>query len=101
MSDEIEEHGYWGSMRDRFPLSQTDDLVGAKATAEDFTTSSTAGLVGRVKVQGRKNLAVIRSGQDWLDTTPEERALYLETMHPVLIKGDGLPARSRGGGGVL
>jgi hypothetical protein len=33
------------------------------------------------------NLAVIRSGQDWSDTTPEERRKYLETMHPVLVKG--------------
>ncbi|MCC2659071.1 MAG: oxd, partial [Panacagrimonas sp.] len=28
---EIEEHGYWGSMRDRFPASQTDWLSGRGA----------------------------------------------------------------------
>jgi hypothetical protein len=38
-------------------------------------------------VPGKKNPCVIRSGQDWSDTLPEERSLYLETMHPVLIKG--------------
>jgi hypothetical protein len=41
----------------------------------------------RIKVPGRRNLAVIRSGQDWSNTLPHERTLYLETMHPVLIKG--------------
>lgn len=30
MSEPIQEHAYWGSARDRFPISQTDDLVGAR-----------------------------------------------------------------------
>ena len=88
MSEAVREHGYWGSMRDRIPLAQTDGLSGTKAPPEEYKaapgdTTST----GRVVVPGRKNLAVIRSGQDWLDTTLAERTLYLETMHPVLIKG--------------
>lgn len=29
---------------------------------------------------------MIRSGQDWSGTDSHERELYLETMHPVLIK---------------
>ncbi|GAB1313481.1 hypothetical protein MFIFM68171_03691 [Madurella fahalii] len=86
MSPAVREHGYWGSMRDRLPVSQTDDLVGTKAAPEDFKTGGTTSN-SRVSVPGRKNLTVIRSGQDWLDTTPEERKLYLETMHPVLTKG--------------
>lgn len=32
-------------------------------------------------------IGVIRSGQDWSKTLPEERKLYLETMHPVMITG--------------
>ncbi|KAK4448925.1 hem-containing dehydratase protein [Podospora aff. communis PSN243] len=88
MSQAVQEHGYWGSMRDRIPLSQTDDLAGEKAPLEEYKASPGKPLpTGRVVVPGRKNLAVIRSGQDWLDTTPEERKLYLETMHPVLTKG--------------
>ena len=96
MSGAVQEHGYWGSMRDRLPASQTDALAGTKATADDSnglqtttpTCSSEDGvIVGRVRIPGKKNLAVIRSGQDWLDTSPEERKLYLETMHPVLTKG--------------
>lgn len=88
MSNEIQEHAYWGSMRDRLPVSQTDALVGTPATSQDFNTVQLAGTSPRrIKVAGKKNLAVIRSGQDWLDTTPVERELYLETMHPVLIEG--------------
>ncbi|KAK0622487.1 phenylacetaldoxime dehydratase [Immersiella caudata] len=88
MSEAVQEHGYWGSMRDRIPLSQTDELAGEKAPPEEYKASpSGAVATGRVVIPGRKNLAIIRSGQDWLDTTPEERKLYLETMHPVLTKG--------------
>lgn len=86
MSGAVQEHGYWGSMRDRIPASQTDDLAGAKATADDFKGNEAVG-PRRITIPGKKDLAVIRSGQDWLDTTPEERELYLETMQPVLIKG--------------
>ncbi|KAK3356351.1 heme-containing dehydratase protein, partial [Lasiosphaeria hispida] len=86
MSGAIQEHGY-GSMRDRLPASQTDGLVGTKVTTEDFKACDTVAS-GRVSISGKRNLAIIRSGQDWLDTTPKERELYLETMHPpVLTKG--------------
>jgi len=95
MSGEIVEHGYWGSMRDRIPLAQTDGLVGEKAERpvrdtsveqqqqEQVIDTSSA----RIRIAGRTNLAIIRSGQDWHETSPEERALYIETMHPVLVKG--------------
>ena len=84
VSGPVLEHVYWGSMRDRLPLSQTDGLLGEKqnGSKEDSQT-----LGYRVNVPGKSNLAVIRSGQDWSNTYPEERELYLDTMHPVLIKG--------------
>lgn len=85
-SGEVQQHAYWGSMRDRLAAAQTDDLTG-----DVFETPSKINTNGiqeqRVRVSGKNNLTVIRSGQDWLGTTPEERKLYLETMHPVLIKG--------------
>ncbi|RYP91590.1 hypothetical protein DL770_002304 [Monosporascus sp. CRB-9-2] len=87
MSGAVQEHAYWGSMRDRIPACQTSDLAGTKATADDFKDPQIPGIGGRISIPGKKNLAVIRSGQDWLGTSPEERALYLETMHPVLVKG--------------
>ncbi|KAK4977797.1 hypothetical protein LTR42_002172 [Elasticomyces elasticus] len=85
VSGEIQEHVYWGSMRDRLPIAQTDTIEGVKADfhgghGEDSTSK-------RIRVAGRRNLAVIRSGQDWSNTTLVERTLYLDTMHPVLIRG--------------
>lgn len=95
LSGPIQEHGYWGSMRDRLPLSQTDHLVGEAAAPQGSSLSNGSsgapkngtGPPRRVRVPGRRNLAVIRSGQDWSAALPEERTLYLETMHPVLTKG--------------
>lgn len=84
-SGEIQQHGYWGSMRDRLPMSQTDQLAGHEMRTDQSIASTSTD--SRVKVQGKKNLAIIRSGQDWLATDPEERELYLSTMHPVLEKG--------------
>ncbi|KAM0815794.1 putative Phenylacetaldoxime dehydratase [Seiridium cardinale] len=89
ISGPIEEHVYWGSMRDRLPLSQTDELVGDHYSADTRATTGTSADTAsrRVVVQGKRNLAIIRSGQDWSETSPEERKLYLETMHPTLTKG--------------
>ncbi|EGY20489.1 phenylacetaldoxime dehydratase [Verticillium dahliae VdLs.17] len=67
MSGPIQEHVYWGSLA--------------------RSTSAPSSATGRRVVPGKKNLVVIRSGQDWSVAAPEERQLYLNTMHPVLIKG--------------
>ncbi|WP_110973244.1 MULTISPECIES: phenylacetaldoxime dehydratase family protein [Pseudomonas] len=89
-SGEIQEHGYWGSMRDRVPLSQTD----AMQPSGDLKASREP---ARVKVGGHENLVIIRSGQDWSETVEEERDLYLGEMEPVLragmdfLRDDGLP----------
>lgn len=81
MSGEIREHLYWGSMRDRIPLSQTDTMspTGDLSLRDDGN--------GRVTVHGHENLAVIRSGQDWTDTQGEERRVYLEDIEPTLRAG--------------
>lgn len=88
VSGQVREHAYWGSMRDRLPVSQTDEIVGeaAKLNFKD-ATQATSKSQGRVQIPGKRNLAVIRSGQDWSVTGPEERKLYLETMHPTLTDG--------------
>lgn len=80
ISDVIQEHGYWGSMRDRIPLSQTDGMSPSGALAREERT-------GRIIVKGHKNVAVIRSGQDWTDTKGEERRVYLEDIEPTLRAG--------------
>lgn len=85
ISGEIGEHGYWGSMRDRLPAAQDDLLEGTQSSysvQQDRNSDSK-----RIRVPGKNNLCVIRSGQNWSTTLPFERELYLETMHPVLIRG--------------
>ncbi|MGQ5290878.1 aliphatic aldoxime dehydratase [Pectobacterium actinidiae] len=84
VSDEIEEHGYWGSMRDRLPLSQTDWL---QPSGELRILSGDPAQGGRVQVQGHDNIAVIRSGQDWTHAEEEERTLYFNEILPTLQAG--------------
>lgn len=91
ISGEMGEHAYWGSMRDRLAAAQDDRLEGEKVSASCADRASNAAGVQtaskRRSIPGKKNLCVIRSGQDWSATLPAERKLYLDTMHPVLIKG--------------
>ena len=86
ISGPLQEHVYWGSMRDRLPASQTDSLVGDRISISEGDIILDPEFK-RVHVAGRNNLAMIRSGQDWSNTNSRERELYLKTMHPVLIKG--------------
>ena len=85
VSGPMKEHAYFGSMRDRLPIAQTDSLVGEPAHFSKNQTGYKS--KRRIRVPGKNNLTVIRSGQDWSNTRPEERKLYVETMHPVLTKG--------------
>ncbi|KAH8644860.1 aldoxime dehydratase [Alternaria alternata] len=90
ISGEMEEHAYWGSMRDRLAAAQDNRLVGAKLSSANSSANGSPvsdNVPKRVRVPGKPNLCVIRSGQDWSDTLPEERNLYLNTMHPVLMEG--------------
>ncbi len=79
-SGEVQEHAYWGGMRDRIPLSQTDPMrpEGAPVVERDG---------GRVRVRPHHGVCVIRSGQDWSDTDGAEWALYLGDVEPVLREG--------------
>lgn len=80
LSGEIAEHAYWGGMRDRIPLSQTDALRGTGAATVEADG-------GRVRVRPADGLCLIRSGQDWTDTDGDERAMYLDDVEPVLRAG--------------
>ncbi len=84
MSEPIFEHGYWGSMRDRLPLSQTDPLE-PSGTLKVVSGTPSAG--GRVVVQGHENLTLIRSGEDWSLTEGEERETWYNVIEPVLHEG--------------
>jgi aldoxime dehydratase len=89
-SGEIQEHGYWGGMRDRIPMSQTDPMAptGAPVVERDG---------GRVRVRPHGGICLIRSGQDWTDTDGDEREMYLRDVEPVLRAGmEFLHAEGRG-----
>lgn len=94
ISGEVEEHGYWGSMRDRFPISQTDWMI---ADDDLKVVSGDPFKGGRVVIKGHDNIALIRSGQDWGDAEQDERSLYLNEILPTLTAGmdfltnEGLP----------
>ncbi|MCO1657972.1 phenylacetaldoxime dehydratase family protein [Pseudonocardia humida] len=80
MSGEVQEHAYWGGMRDRIPLSQTDPMA---PSGEPVVESGG----GRVRVRPGSGLCLIRSGQDWTATEGDERAMYLRDVEPVLRAG--------------
>lgn len=84
VSGEIEEHGYWGSMRDRFPISQTDWM---RPNGDLQIVHGNPEHGGRVVVLAHDNIALIRSGQDWRAAEGDERKLYLEEIEPTLRAG--------------
>jgi aldoxime dehydratase len=84
VSGEINEHGYWGSMRERFPVSQTDWIQPSGALT---VTSGNPDEGGRVVVKGHDNIALIRSGQDWKHAPADQRLLYLDRIEPTLADG--------------
>jgi len=79
LSGEIREHGYWGGARDRIPLAQTDGL--------DVDGTPAASVNGVVRITPQANLCLIRSGQEWSETTGHERRMYLADVEPVLRAG--------------
>lgn len=84
VSGEIEEHAYWGAMRDRLPISQVDRLdTPAQPSVEPVSET----LGRRVMAPARDNLCLIRSGKDWSATKGQERDLFLNTIQPTQIEG--------------
>ena len=82
----IAEHGYAGGMRDRIQLSATDPLKNnAPINAPLQATATSAGK--RVVVTPPQNMCVIRSGQNWSFCDADEKAWYLQKLHPVLQEG--------------
>lgn len=77
----IDEHQYWGGMRDRMPISATDALEpqGSVEVVEQEEN--------HVVVRSHQNMAIIRSGQDWSDCTGTQLAEYTGEIQPVLEAG--------------
>lgn len=82
VSEEVQEHGYWGAMRDRIPLSQTDIMNPTGQLTKVVCPRS-----GRVRIEGHQNIAIIRSGQDWMSSHGAELSTYLDEMEPSLRAG--------------
>jgi aldoxime dehydratase len=80
MSEPIVESGYWGAMRDRLPITQTDPVGGS-----GVPTGSSSG--ARVVIAPQNNLALIRSGQDYSETVGPERDFFLNEIEPTLRAG--------------
>lgn len=93
MSGEVAEHAYWGSARDRLPAAQIDAL----ASSGVLGTVGPAGADGSRTVRGHDNIAIIRSGQNWGNTSGLERELYLNQIEPTLRAGMDF-LRDSGGG---
>lgn len=84
MSEPIFEHGYWGSMRDRLPVSQNDTM---EPSGQLTVAHGQPKAGGRVIINGHQNLTLIRSGEDWSRTKDEERRTWYEDIEPVLHQG--------------
>lgn len=77
VSGPVREQSYWGAMRDRMALSQTD----AMAAVGSFSRVSEGSLV---RVLAPANLCVIRTGQDWSGGDSAEQADYLAKVEPTM-----------------
>lgn len=82
----IQEHGYWGGMRDRVPDSAADDFRGANG-AQLARLPAVKSRGRRVRIAPPGDLCLIRSAQNWGQCRGAELDMYLNEVHPVLIKG--------------
>lgn len=85
MSGKTDTHEYWGSARDRIPRAQFDELIPGKAIVTTQVAEETRGQ--KIVVKPGDNLCLLRSGQDWSETSDEERAFYLQKVKPFLEIG--------------
>lgn len=82
----IDEHLYWGAMRDRIPASADDALASPWGhNLPPKMGDETRGK--RLRIAAPQNLCVIRSGQNWGDCDAEELAMYDSSVRPALHAG--------------
>lgn len=79
-SHAVQEHAYWGGMRDRLPRSYAEPLAPSGTIRAERDGK-------RCRIIANENLCLIRSGQDWSETDKAERSLYLNEVEPVLRAG--------------
>jgi aldoxime dehydratase len=82
----IQEHGYWGGMRDRMPASKNNDFR-SKIGDKPAYLPAVGSKAKRVRITPPENICLIRSAQNWTQCQGGELALYQNDVHPVLIEG--------------
>jgi aldoxime dehydratase len=87
MSGKTDTHEYWSSARDRIPRAQTEDLAAEPSLTQwaELVSEETGGRLLRLRPQN--NICMLRSGQDWSETSGAEHTFYLEEVLPVLEIG--------------
>ncbi|RBQ18004.1 phenylacetaldoxime dehydratase [Spongiactinospora rosea] len=83
---EITTNGYFGAMRDRIPLSAIDPLE-SPLGVEVVQGPPLDPRGRRIIVHSPLNTSVIRSGQFWHDSEPEQAADYEDALRPKLDRG--------------
>ncbi|WP_406293236.1 phenylacetaldoxime dehydratase family protein [Embleya sp. NBC_00888] len=80
----ITTNGYFGAARDRIPLSAVDDL---QAPVRPSTPPARRTAGARLAVTIPHNLTVLRSGQFWHNSDPEQAADYEQNLRVKLDRG--------------
>jgi aldoxime dehydratase len=83
----IQAHNYWGSMRDRVPLSGTDALEPPQLITAAGDPKRHTGFGERVAVAGVDNLATIRSGHIYDAVEGRELEVFDGEIMPSLHEG--------------
>jgi len=83
----VREHNYWGGMRDRIPASADNDLL-ESAIGDSLPKVKLPESRGkRLRASIPSNFCLIRSGQNWSDSSDKELETYLDVVRPNLTAG--------------
>ena len=86
LGDPVQEHNYWGGMRDRIAESETDAFDPSNPDLHSTKTlRSSRG--ARMRVELADNICLIRSGQNWSQCAAEEIESYSDEVLPHLVAG--------------
>lgn len=82
----IQEHAYWGGMRDRIPESDSNPFI--HSNSERIISKKEKVTSGKkITITPEENFCLIRSAQNWTECKGEELDIYTNEVHPTLIKG--------------
>ncbi|MEM1389580.1 MAG: phenylacetaldoxime dehydratase family protein [Pseudomonadota bacterium] len=76
-------HAYWGSMRDRI-VAAADSALDAELLS---LNGNEHGLGKRIRFAAPANTCLIKTTQDWSQTTPEQTDMYMSDVRPAYEDG--------------